>query len=151
MDNPDDFKASIISMLKHDEGFRDKPYMDTEGLLTLGFGFCLDKTPLPEKVADFWLMTILKEKSADLAASPANFIYRELNTPRKCAILNMCYQMGVSGCLEFDNMWTALSASNWDGASQEALSSRWAEQTPKRARRIAEVIRTGSLKNYWEH
>ena len=144
-----DLKATVVSILKHDEGFRESPYTDTEGRLTIGYGFCLDTNPMPESVADYWMLIILKAISKELAQSRFNSVYRELSTNRKAAILNMCYQMGVGGCLEFSRMWKNLAAADYEEASQEALNSLWARQTPYRATRVAEVIRTGSMKNYW--
>ena len=144
-----DLEREIISMLKRDEGFSATPYKDTEGLLTIGFGFCLDRVTMPEKVAEVWLVELIKEKSAWLANSHINNIYRELNTARKAAILNMCYQLGVRGCLNFKEMWLCLEDHDYEGSAREALNSHWANQTPGRAARVAEVIRTGSTDEYW--
>ena len=138
----------IVSMLKIDEGFSATPYKDTEGLLTIGFGFCLDRVQMPEKVAEVWLVEIIKERSAWLANSHENNTYRELGTARKAAILNMCYQLGVTGCLNFKAMWLCLAEKDYEGAAREALDSEWARQTPNRAARIAEVIRTGNTDDY---
>ena len=44
----------------------------------------------------------------------------------------------------FKNMLAALSDEDFETASAEALSSRWATQVGKRADRIAERIRTGT-------
>ena len=143
-----DLERNIISMIKRDEGYRGTPYRDTKGYLTIGYGFCLDRLTLPKKVADVWLVEIIKEKSWWLANSNVNHIYRELNTDRKCAILNMCYQLGVNGCIEFSNMWAALGAGDYETAAQEAQDSQWYKQTPSRAKRVSDVIRTGNMSSY---
>jgi lysozyme len=60
----------------------------------------------------------------------------------------MMYQMGEQGLFEFRRMWTALDKLDFELAAQEALDSVWAKQTPDRAERIAEVIRTGEMTPY---
>jgi len=149
-----ELERSIVGMLKHDEGFSETPYIGSQGFWHIGFGFCLvpTKVPkMPEKVAQVWLVEIIKELSAQLADSHRGHIYRELNTDIKCAVLNMCYQMGVEGCLEFKNMWDCLERDDYEGAADQALDSLWArKQTPIRAERIATVIRTGTLDGYQE-
>ena len=43
------------------KGFSQKIYIDTLGFQTIGIGFCLDKIPMPEEVAEFWCEFILKK------------------------------------------------------------------------------------------
>jgi len=57
------------------------------------------------------------------------------------ALLNMAYQLGVSGLLNFSKMLTALQAGDREEAAREALDSLWAKQTPNRARRVALLLR----------
>jgi lysozyme len=53
----------------------------------------------------------------------------------------MAYQMGVSGVLKFADMLAALERGERAAAATHALQSIWATQTPKRAKRIAALIR----------
>jgi lysozyme len=55
----------------------------------------------------------------------------------------MAYQMGVDGVLKFKKMMIALQAENYEAAYKEALNSKWAQQTPERAQRVALLIRNG--------
>ena len=54
----------------------------------------------------------------------------------------MGFQLGIGGLLGFRKMWAALERSDYAQAAEEALDSRWAEQTPNRAQEVAEWIRT---------
>ena len=62
--------------------------------------------------------------------------------------MNMSYQLGISGLYEFKKMWKALGEKDYKNASLECLDSVWAVQTKSRAKRIAEVIRTGTMRPY---
>ena len=66
-----------------------------------------------------------------------------LNDVRREAMIDMAFNMGPGNLAKFKNMLAALSDEDFETASAEALSSRWATQVGKRADRIAERIRTG--------
>ncbi len=52
-------------------------------------------------------------------------------------IVELCYQLGVSGFSKFKKAIAHLQTSNIEGAKKEFLDSRWAkEQTPSRASRM---------------
>jgi lysozyme len=52
-------------------------------------------------------------------------------------IIEMIFQLGKTGVSKFKNMWKALSELNYVGASYEMLDSRWAKQTPNRAKAMS--------------
>ena len=52
-------------------------------------------------------------------------------------IVELCYQLGVSGFSKFKKAIAHLQTSNIEGAKKDSLDSRWAkEQTPSRASRM---------------
>ncbi len=139
----------LLRMIRQDEGFRARPYTDTEGFLTIGIGFCLDKTQMPQSVAEFWCGYILDGLHQRLKENPSvGQTYTQMDKIRKWAICNMSYQMGITGVCGFLNMWAALDVKNYKDAAKHALDSLWAHQTPARAKRVAEVIRSGNLNGY---
>ena len=139
----------LVAMVKSDEGFEPRYYTDTEGFLTIGIGFCLDKTQMPEKVSDYWCGYILDGLHQRLKENPSvGQTYTDMDKVRKWAICNMCYQMGLTGVCSFLNMWAALDDRDYKAAADHALDSLWAHQTPNRAKRVAAVIRTGNLDSY---
>ncbi len=70
--------------------------------------------------------------------------WRDLDDVRQDVIVQMAFQMGVSGVLAFRRAAAALQARDWERASALILDSAWAQrQTPRRAHRLAEQLRTG--------
>lgn len=130
----------VIEKIAAEEGFSDVMYRCPTDYLTIGFGFNLEKIKMPREVADLWMKHIIKELHSQLA----NYSwFNDLNEPRKLAIYDMCYQMGVYGVMQFGNMIAAIREEDWDKAAEEMLDSRWARQTPNRANRNAEIMRSG--------
>ena len=66
--------------------------------------------------------------------------YADMPPAIRGALLDMSYQLGVNGVLEFHDMLAALAAGNYAEAHRAALDSRWAKETPKRARRVTQVF-----------
>ena len=141
--NMDRLKDSV----KQHEGYRNKVYLDTLGKRTVGVGHLC--------VEDFWeddkeyeekfLMTIL-EHDLQTAIKGA----KELMEEHGCAdideqaeeiLIEMVFQLGKNGVSKFKNMWKALAEKNYIGASYEMLDSRWAKQTPNRAKAMAKTMK----------
>ena len=138
--------TTIVDDLVRDEGFRPMAYRDSLGKLTLGIGFLIDPDEpgaieMPREVANLWMMHILKERSA--ALDTAIPWWRALSDARQRALLNMSYQLGMTGLLKFKNMLEHMEATDFDAAASEALRSKWARQTPARAQRIYLLIKNG--------
>ena len=140
---------NIIEMLVYDEGETTKPYYCTGGYLTNGCGLNLEVLEMPKEVADLWLDYVLKDIDKKIVYYPLlNSAYIICSEVRKMALKNMMYQMGVSGASKFKNMLTAIIEGDFEKAADEALDSKWAEQTPNRAKRISHTIRTDKLEAY---
>jgi len=127
----------VIESLKGEEGFNGMPYEDSLGIPTIGFGI---KLPLDEDESEFLLKHRLDKKIIEISAKEPFFL--ELPQKAQEVIANMSYQMGVGGVLKFKKMWEALKNRDYQKASEEMLDSKWAKQTPNRANRLAEIIRS---------
>lgn len=142
-------------LIEH-EGLRLMPYRCTMGKLTIGVGHNLDDNPLTfeEKKALGDYMHGITENGAkmllrhDIIRSyecvkkiVSNF--DKLTFDRQYALLDMCFQLGPKRLKKFKNMLNAIEKENYTWASYECLDSAYAKQTPKRARKIAETIKTG--------
>jgi lysozyme len=146
---------NIYDLLEFEEGYREKPYLCSEGYVTCGIGTKLhkDKGLNPEdfpirftrKIAEEFLKQELKAITIELQRSDVSITMSGLSTDRQHIILSMCYQMGVRGVLGFKKMWKALEVEDEAVAQVEMLDSKWARQTPERAERHADVIFCGSL------
>lgn len=141
----------LVEWLKFEEGFMPRPYRDTVGVRTVGYGRNLVAHPSPgrnwtarpctKEEAEGWL----REEAGEMyvALCKAKPIVRTLDDVRAAALMNMAYQLGVSGLLQFRLMWTAVEAGDFAGAAANAKDSRWARQTPKRAKRVCKALATG--------
>ena len=137
----------LLESVKKHEGYRNKVYLDTLGKRTVGVGHLC--------VEDFWeddkeyeekfLMEIL-QKDLQQAIRGA----RSLMEDHGCAaideqaeeiLIEMVFQLGMTGVSKFKNMWKCLSELNYVGASYEMLDSRWAKQTPNRAKAMAKTMK----------
>jgi len=136
----------LIEDVKRHEGWSPTVYEDTEGYWTIGYGFLVDPAKrgagLSEAEGEFILHNRLQERIVRLE-SDLDF-FEHLSDARQRALVNMSYQLGVEGLYSFENMLTALAEGDCDRAADEALDSRWAEQTPNRAEEIADIIRFGN-------
>ena len=57
--------------------------------------------------------------------------------------------MGVPNVEGFVNMWGAIAQGDYLSAYDHALDSKWFRiDTPERAKRVAEVIRSGNMEVY---
>lgn len=70
--------------------------------------------------------------------------WRKLSDVRQDAVLQLAFQMGVNGLVAFHRSLTALEDGLYDQAADDFLQSLWAKQTPARAKRITDLIRTGA-------
>ncbi len=132
-----DLKALII---KH-EGLKRYPYHCTAGKLTIGVGRNLDDNGIREKEAMYMLYNDLTETQDELRANVPFF--DQLSDPRRMALIDMCFALGLPRFLTFKKMLKAISERNYDCASEEILDSKWARQVGERADDVAEMMRVG--------
>ena len=121
-------KENLIRSLRGEEGEVLTEYKDHLGYSTIGVGRLIDK----RKGGG-----ITKEESAYLLNNDIDKIieqldkriswWKTLDEARRGVLVNMAFQMGVGGVAKFNTM----------------LSSLWAKQTPARAKRMSEQMRTG--------
>lgn len=130
---------SAIEQIKIDEGFRGKPYLDTVGKATIGYGRNLDDNPLTKEEAEYLLKNDLKKVAQECCLLP---YFSELSSSRRAVILNMVYNLGMTRFKKFKETNKALSAKNYLLASIEMLDSKWArEDVGDRAVRLAKIMR----------
>ena len=129
-------------LLRH-EGLVTHAYQDHLGFWTIGVGRLIDERRgggISEEEAMILLGNDIEKVKRKLNCIDGFFF---LPPGVKQALCNMAFQLGTSGLLKFSNMWAALKRHDYKDAAREALDSRWATQTPKRAHEIAEMIRKG--------
>jgi lysozyme len=140
---------NIVDQLRRDEGEvkqngRHVAYQDHLGFWTLGIGRLIDGRRgggLTDQEADYLLMNDINTRIAELDRRLPYF--NGLDEARKGVLINMSFQLGINGLLNFRNTLRHLELGNYDAASREMLNSNWARQTPNRANRLSRQMRTG--------
>lgn len=155
MDLDRDF-AWVSKRLVEHEGCVLSPYRCPAGKLTIGVGRNLDDNPLTEKekraLGDYMhgitkngAMLLLRndvERCLKDLRKKIEFWF-DLDVERQYALLDMCFQMGYNGLSKFKNMLYCMKLKDYRSASYHCLDSSYAVQTPKRAKRIARLIKEG--------
>ena len=139
-------KHELMRQLVGYEGVRKTAYRDHLGYLTIGVGRLIDdRKPgagLRGHEIDYLLRSDIDERIEELTRRLPWF--QDLDDARKGVLLNMAFQMGVDGLLGFRNTLAMVERGDYEVASKGMLNSLWAEQTPERAKRMSEQMRTGS-------
>ena len=130
----------IINSIRAHEGYEPMVYQCTEGHDTIGIGFKVDDLKLSENVCNLILEETLNELIPRIERKLSWFRYAQDEV--QLVIVNMCYQMGLSGVLKFKRALAAMEIKNWDLAATEMLDSLWARQTKNRANELADLIRS---------
>lgn len=135
---------TLEDQLLRDEGFRAKAYKDSVGKLTIGIGRNLEAVGISQEEAQFLLANDITQARANLAAAiPWT---SRLDEIRLAALINMTFNMGIGGLLEFKNFLGLLEKGDYHGAAKEMVNSKWAEQVAARAWRLAVQIESGEWK-----
>lgn len=130
---------------KDNEGLRLTPYLCPAGKITVGYGHNLEAHPITEEQAEEFFgedYARAFRDAADFAGGVAELV--DLGEPRRAALVDMAFQMGGGALGKFRNMQAAIKQGDWRTAADEALDSRYATQTPKRALKVAHMLRTGT-------
>ena len=129
----------LLKKIKEHEGFRSRVYKCTEGYDTIGYGFAVKDLELDEDIAEEILLRKLEKLIQRVRAK-----FKWLDTvPHEVqgVLVNMSYQMGVNGVSKFKKALHAMQMFQWKIAADELMDSRWARQTPNRAKELSNIIR----------
>ena len=137
---------AVKNRIKKHEGFRNKVYKDTLNKRTIGYGhLCVE-----DHWVDGWTYSNVElnkvfDKDFDKAKNGASKLYEgcEISDTAKGLIIEMVFQLGPSGVSKFKNMWKMLKIDppDYEMAANEMLDSRWAQQTPARAKEMSNIMR----------
>ena len=136
---------TVKNSIKKHEGFRNKVYKDTLGKRTIGYGhLCVEDWWEDDKEYTQAELERIFDKDFDKAKEGASKLYEgcEINDTAKGVIIEMVFQLGTTGVSKFKNMWKALKETppNYSVAKIEMLDSRWAKQTPNRAKELSNTM-----------
>jgi lysozyme len=135
----------LLKSVRDHEGYRNKVYLDTLGKRTVGVGhLCVEDFWEDDKEYDEQFLMEILEKDLENAISGAEELLKGCNLPSLAneIVVEMVFQLGKTGVSKFHNFLAALrdDPPQWLTASEEMLDSRWAKQTPNRAKKMSELM-----------
>ena len=141
----------IVKRLLDDEGYRTNVYEDSEGILTAGMGHKLTNEEkeiykkgdyVPTDVVQKWTQNDINKfiNITNEVMEDKGLLDSKLYKENEDMFVSFFYQLGKDGGLAFNNMWDAINRGDARAAHDEALDSLWAKQTPKRAKRFANML-----------
>lgn len=131
----------LRTQLRRDEGTVLHVYNDSLGIPTIGIGRNLRDKGISQEEADYMLDNDIADVQRELAAS-IPWITR-LDDARCGVLLNMAFNMGTHGLLQFKQTLAYVAEGDYDMAARQMLASKWATQVGARATRLSTQMSTG--------
>ena len=131
----------IAEALKREEGFSAHCYICTAGKNSVGYGRNIDADGgigISEEEADYLLRNDIDRTIAECEQWGW---FGDLQPAQQSVLIQLCFQLGYPRLTKFKRMLAALAEQDYDTAADELLDSRFAEQVPRRANRLAEQMR----------
>lgn len=129
---------SVLPRIRVEEGFRSRPYLDTEKHLTVGYGLNLD-AGISERVAAAALVEQLQELHEMLSRYTW---YAGLDPIRQGVCLDVAFNDGLHGLLAFPKMIAALAAHDWLTAQSECHVQN--PELQERYDKLSRILLTGT-------
>ena len=134
----------LLETLKRHEGVRYYVYRDHLGYETIGVGRCINRAVgfglSPDEV-EYLLINDVQRCIEELDGAFEWF--KDLDEVRREAMINLCFNLGLTKLRKFVNALEAMKQRNYNKAATEFLNSKWANQVGERSREVAQMIRTG--------
>ena len=130
----DDLAALKQQLIDH-EGLRLRPYSDTKGQLTIGVGHNLSVRGLThDQVMDILDDDVTETINGLIQALPWT---QTLDAPRFRVLVDVAFNAGIDGLLNFHKMLAALQKGDYVTAAAEIMNSQLA---PQRAQSLAGLL-----------
>lgn len=126
-------------LIKNHEGLRLKPYKDTKGILTIGYGRNLEDVGIDIDEARYLLENDLIRAEVALVNIFGLDIFK--NTEKRIAALISMAFMGEAKLRGFKNMIAAIKSGDWSGAAREAEDSLWFKQVGVRGPEVVALMK----------
>lgn len=143
----------IIERIKEYEGYSDKPYQCTAKKWTVGFGYNYeDRGFTTDELTEILKDGFTKEMAEKFIAKDVQSClkdaekfpwFKSLNEARAAVVIDMIYQLGITGFKGFKNTLEYLAKGDWKSASTEMIHSKWYTQSGRRSRTNVKQMDTG--------
>jgi lysozyme len=130
----------VYELIKRHEGLRLKPYEDTEGHVTIGYGRALNIVGISTGEAE----AMLHHDVADVVGKLGRFPwFKPLGEVRGAVLIDMTFNLGWLKLLGFAHFLDAIERGDFEKAAAEMLNSQWARQVGARAVELSTMMKTG--------
>lgn len=133
----------LIKQLRRHEGVRTHAYKCSANMITVGVGRNIDENGglgLSEDEIDYLLKNDIERCRYELDALSW---FSDLDSVRQDAMINLCFNLGMTRLLGFRKAMAAMAIGDYPTAADEFMDSKWAAQVGSRADEVTEMIRTG--------
>jgi GH24 family phage-related lysozyme (muramidase) len=133
--------------IKFSEDYRDTIYLDSKKYPTFGWGHCYTTEHPFNTVREYadWLFEMDFQRAyIDYLRIIKEFSLENLSCPRRMVLLDMCYNMNYSKVKRFVNTLGFMRNEQFEAAAEALKQSAWYTQTGTRAKRLVNVVLTGS-------
>jgi lysozyme len=138
--------TELKDRIKEHEGYRNTVYSDSLGFATIGYGHLIVKGDPYKEGVEYSREELDQEFDKDFSNAVVGaerlLGNSDINFTAKCVIIEMVFQLGMTGVSKFVNCLKAIKEEDWATAADEMLDSKWAKQTPSRAEQLSSVIRS---------
>lgn len=129
-----EINSDLLALIESHEGRRLKPYICPAGKLTIGIGRNIEDNGISDHEAEYLLYNDLSRCVKELRnAFPW---YDSLPERKKHALIDMCFNMGITTLKTFKRTLSAMERGDWQAAKNYALESKWARQVGGRAIKV---------------
>ena len=137
------------SWLEFHEGLRLKPYLCTEGKLTVGYGHNCEASHVPVTLING---VITEDDANELLQLDIMYAVKDayvlcdmkaLSIPRQAVIIDMAFNLGRNRLAGFKKMFANIADESYESAAFEMMDSRWSRQVGERATTLAKHMENG--------
>jgi lysozyme len=132
----------LTTSIKAHEGFRQFPYTDTTGHMTIGYGRNLSAQGVSDDEASYLLKNNIDQAISDAQAKPW-WACVSGNDARARAFIEIGFNIGFGTMDGFSKALDAAMRADWNTCAAEFLDSLWARQVGQRAITLTRMIATG--------
>ena len=134
--------SKLFDQLRIHEGVRRHVYLCSAGYETIGEGRNIAESGLG--LSDDEIDYLLQNDVARCRKELESFDwFSDLDEVRQDALINMCFNLGLSRLTNFKNALASMAVGAYSDAAEHFLDSLWARQVGNRAQEVAHMIRTG--------
>ena len=134
----------LKNKIKKNEGYRNKPYLDSLGNPTIGYGHLItkkEKKIFQDKFSKKFLSNLFdKDFKKALTDYKKNFNYKKHSKEKKEVLIEMIFQLGIKKQKKFVKMNKHIQDNNMFLAALEMKNSLWYKQTPKRVDGLIKLV-----------